>query len=114
MVSEGVKSHPQLAEIVDMVNLGVPDRKLSEKSLKYKSKLPTKTVFIGFAETATGLGHAVFNHFEDAIYIHTTREEMLNMEPSFFFEEEHSHATSHRVYVPNRNPIRCGDFCLSR
>ena len=92
--------HPQLTEIVQMVNSGVPDRKLSATSLAYKAKLPTKTVFIGFAETATGLGHAVFNHFEDAIYIHTTREEILNMEPSFYFEEEHSHATSHRVYAP--------------
>ena len=112
MVSEGEKSHPQLAEIVDMVNLGVPDRKLSEKSLKYKSKLPTKTVFIGFAETATGLGHAVFNHFEDTIYIHTTREEMLNMEPSFFFEEEHSHATSHRAYVPTETLSDAETFVL--
>lgn len=98
--SEGEKPHPQLNEIVQMVNSGVPNRALSEKSLAYKAKLPTNTVFIGFAETATGLGHAVFNHFHDATYIHTTREEILNLQPSFYFEEEHSHATSHRVYAP--------------
>lgn len=98
--SEGEKPHPQLSEIVQMVNSGVPDRALSAKSLTYKANLPTKTVFIGFAETATGLGHAVFNHFHDATYIHTTREEILNVQPSFYFEEEHSHATSHRVYAP--------------
>ncbi|WP_246096881.1 phosphoribosyltransferase domain-containing protein [Psychrobacillus soli] len=98
--SEGEKPHPQLNEIVQMVNSGVPDRALSATSLAYKAKLPTKTVFIGFAETATGLGHAVFNHFHDAAYIHTTREEILHLEPSFYFEEEHSHATSHRVYAP--------------
>lgn len=98
--NEGEKPHPQLSKIVKMVNTGIPDRTLSAKSLAYKAKLPTKTVFIGFAETATGLGHAVFNHFHDATYIHTTREEILNLKPSFYFEEEHSHATSHRVYAP--------------
>lgn len=38
-------------------------------------KLDETTLFIGFAETATALGHAVFNTFQsNAIYIHTTRE----------------------------------------
>lgn len=99
MENEGEMKHPQLNSIVEMVNSGVPDRILSEKSLSYKSKLPTNTVFIGFAETATGLGHSVFNHFQDANYIHTTREEMIDILPSFYFEEEHSHATSHLVYA---------------
>ena len=99
MESEINKSHPRLSEIVEMVNSGVPNRGLSVETLKYKTKLPTKTLFIGFAETATGLGHAVFNHFQDAHYIHTTREELADMQPSFYFEEEHSHATSHRVYA---------------
>nr|WP_245827661.1 phosphoribosyltransferase domain-containing protein [Paenisporosarcina indica] len=26
-------------------------------------------------ETAAGLGHSVFNHFQEAKYLHTTREE---------------------------------------
>lgn len=58
------------------------------------------TTFIGFAETATALGHAVFSAFENnAKYIHTTREQ-INERPSVInFEEEHSHATSHRVYA---------------
>lgn len=102
MENEGQKPHPQLNEIAEMVNSGISNRQLSAESLAYKTKLPTKTVFIGFAETATGLGHAVFNHFQEAIYIHTTREEMLEIEPSFYFEEEHSHATSHRVYASEK------------
>lgn len=99
MESVGKKKHPQLSEIVEMINTGVPNRSLSAESLTYKTKMSSETVFIGFAETATGLGHAVFNHFSDAIYIHTTREEMTDIKPSFHFEEEHSHATSHRVYA---------------
>ena len=99
MESEGESKHPELTSIVEMVNSGIPNRILSETSLAYKSKLPTKTVFIGFAETATGLGHSVFNHFKEANYLHTTREEMTDISPSFYFEEEHSHATSHLVYA---------------
>lgn len=99
MENEGLPAHPQLLDIIRMIDSGKPDRTLSFSSLKYRVKLPTNTVFIGFAETATGLGHAVFNHFDEAQYIHTTREEITNLSPSFVFEEEHSHATSHRVYA---------------
>ena len=58
------------------------------------------TTFIGFAETATALGHAVFSTFENnAKYIHTTREQINERTSIINFEEEHSHATSHRVYA---------------
>lgn len=62
--------------------------------------LPQPTTFIGFAETATALGHAVFSTFENnAKYIHTTREQINERISIIDFEEEHSHATSHRVYA---------------
>jgi hypothetical protein len=57
-------------------------------------------VVIGFAETATSLGHAFFDCFEDAEYFHTTREDMDHLTSCITFEEEHSHATSHRCYIP--------------
>jgi hypothetical protein len=57
-------------------------------------------VVIGFAETATALGHAFFDCFESGEYFHTTREEIASLTPSITFEEEHSHATSHRCYIP--------------
>jgi hypothetical protein len=57
-------------------------------------------VIIGFAETATSLGHAFFDCFEKAEYFHTTREEIAGLQSSITFEEEHSHATSHRCYIP--------------
>lgn len=102
MEDEGLDGHPLVNEIIQMINSEIPNRQLSLDSFAYKTELPNKTVFIGFAETATGLGHAVFHHFENAHYIHTTREEILHMEPSFYFEEEHSHATSHSVYAPEQ------------
>ncbi|KGM44745.1 phosphoribosyltransferase family protein [Neobacillus niacini] len=57
-------------------------------------------VVIGFAETATSLGHSFFDCFEEGEYFHTTREEIGNLTPFITFEEEHSHATSHRCYIP--------------
>jgi len=56
-------------------------------------------VIIGFAETATALGQAFFSAFKKADYFHTTREMISNEDPVITFEEEHSHATSHRCYI---------------
>jgi hypothetical protein len=56
-------------------------------------------VIIGFAETATALGQAFFASFKKADYFHTTREVIADRTPVITFEEEHSHATSHRCYV---------------
>ena len=62
---------------------------------------PTKRLrIIGFAETATALGHAFFDAFTgDVRYVHTTREQLVGEQPAITFEEEHSHASSHRLYV---------------
>lgn len=56
-------------------------------------------IIIGFAETATALGHSFFEAFRKADFFHTTRESFPDVVPTITFEEEHSHATSHRVYV---------------
>ncbi|AKL96739.1 hypothetical protein CACET_c32950 [Clostridium aceticum] len=69
--------------------------------------LPEPTIFIGFAETATALGHAVFDCFSHGgTYIHTTRERIPEMESLISFEEEHSHATSHRYYSIDENLLK--------
>lgn len=100
MDNASLAPHPQAKELARMIGTGVPCRKTSIESLDYTAVLPKKTVFIGMAETATGLGHAVFHHFDNAAFVHTTREEIIGQNPSFVFEEEHSHATSHKVYAP--------------
>jgi len=64
-----------------------------------KFHLEEETLFIGFAETATALGHSVFDAFkENAYYIHTTRDEIKAYSDPIQFKEEHSHATDHNVY----------------
>ncbi|WP_315115177.1 phosphoribosyltransferase family protein [uncultured Clostridium sp.] len=68
-----------------------------------KLKLNNKTLFIGFAETATGIAQAIFNNFSNATYIHTTRENITSIPSSFLFKEEHSHATDHVIFPKNSN-----------
>jgi len=67
--------------------------------LNQRHKLKEKTLFIGFAETATGLAHSVFSAFENAYFVTTTREEVSSIRSVFDFKEEHSHATDHRCYL---------------
>ncbi|MET9488994.1 phosphoribosyltransferase domain-containing protein [Nocardia sp. NPDC006630] len=52
-------------------------------------------VVLGFAETATGLGHIVAARIEAQCYLHSTRREVPEAETLTGFEEGHSHATSH-------------------
>lgn len=101
MEKSGIIPPPQAARLAEMIGKGASDVELMKSALEYRVALPEKTLFIGMAETATGLGHSVFQHFEESSYIHTTREDIAGLTPSFIFEEEHSHATSHRVYAPD-------------
>lgn len=86
-------------EIIEAI---VCQKKMEEIYTKLKLQpfpLPEKAIFIGFAETATALGHSVFDCFSDnGVYIHTTRESIVELETLISFEEEHSHATAHRLY----------------
>ncbi|MGI8531658.1 MAG: phosphoribosyltransferase domain-containing protein, partial [Geodermatophilaceae bacterium] len=56
---------------------------------------PAGTVVLGYAETATGLGHAVAEALPGCYYLHSTRQEVQGVTPAAGFEEEHSHATDH-------------------
>lgn len=57
-------------------------------------------VAIGYAETATGLGRLVAGNI-GSYYIHSTRHVGDGTDSYRSFEEEHSHATSHRM-LPHR------------
>ncbi len=88
----------------------IVDNLLSEDYEKLKtaySLLKEETLFIeeepiiiAFAETATALGHAVFDSLEKAYFITTTREKVREEDPTLIFEEEHSHAVDQRCYLP--------------
>ncbi|NEC67810.1 phosphoribosyltransferase [Streptomyces sp. SID9727] len=54
-----------------------------------------RAVVLGYAETATGLGHSVADGLGAAPYLHSTRRPVPGVARAGGFEEAHSHATSH-------------------
>ncbi|AWK74730.1 phosphoribosyltransferase [Rhodococcus oxybenzonivorans] len=54
-------------------------------------------VVLGFAETATGLGHCVAARLHARCYLHSTRRDVPQVGTFAGFEEGHSHATSHQL-----------------
>jgi adenine/guanine phosphoribosyltransferase-like PRPP-binding protein len=57
-------------------------------------RLDARAVVLGYAETATALGHVVADAL-GADYLHSTRRAVAGVSPIGGFEEEHSHATRH-------------------
>ncbi|MFI8187727.1 phosphoribosyltransferase [Streptomyces sp. NPDC085946] len=67
-----------------------------------------EAVVLGYAETATGLGHAVADGIGVAPYLHSTRRPVPGVAPAGGFEESHSHATSH-LLLPEDPALLVGD-----
>ncbi|MFI0740829.1 phosphoribosyltransferase [Streptomyces sp. NPDC021100] len=67
-----------------------------------------RAVVLGYAETATGLGHSVADGLGTAPYLHSTRRTVAGVAPAGGFEEEHSHATSH-LLLPEDPRFFAGD-----
>lgn len=57
----------------------------------------SKVLVIGFAETATGLGMSAAAAIKNSTFYTTTRED-VDLQNLLTFEEEHSHATTHKMY----------------
>ncbi|WP_414506139.1 phosphoribosyltransferase [Streptomyces sp. NEAU-L66] len=67
-----------------------------------------RSVVLGYAETATGLGHSVADGLALAPYLHSTRRPVTGVAQVGGFEEEHSHATSH-LLLPENRELLSGD-----
>ncbi|MBI5173377.1 MAG: phosphoribosyltransferase domain-containing protein [Candidatus Melainabacteria bacterium] len=73
---------------------------------KLADDLPGPILFVGMAEYAISLGQGVYEAYhartgrEDILYIHSTRYR-LSRESFIDFQEEHSHAPAHILYVPD-------------
>ena len=62
-----------------------------------------KILVIGFAETATAIGHAVARMLPQCKYVMTTtREDITGSRELITFEEEHSHATTQKLLFWNK------------
>ncbi|MFE9644146.1 phosphoribosyltransferase [Streptomyces sp. NPDC006365] len=71
----------------------------------------SRAVVLGYAETATGLGHSVADGLGLAPYLHSTRRPVEGVERAGGFEESHSHATSH-LLLPEKPGLLAGDGAL--
>ncbi|MDF3297333.1 phosphoribosyltransferase [Streptomyces tropicalis] len=67
-----------------------------------------RAVVLGYAETATGLGHSVADGLGLAPCLHSTRRPVPGVAPAGGFEEAHSHATSH-LLLPEDPALLSGD-----
>lgn len=65
-------------------------------------------VVLGYAETATGLGHCVADGMGAVPCLHSTRRPVEGVAPAGGFEESHSHATSH-LLLPEDPRLLAGD-----
>ena len=66
---------------------------------------------LGFAETATGLGHTVATALDARCYVHSTRRTVPGMTVHGEFEEGHSHATDH-LLMPTSADLLGGELPL--
>ncbi|MFE6846382.1 phosphoribosyltransferase [Streptomyces sp. NPDC057686] len=91
LVSQVLGKHvPQSPEAVYAAGHG-----LGERVRALLGDDAASAVVLGYAETATGLGHCVADGLGAAPYLHSTRRPVPGVEPAGGFEEAHSHATSH-------------------
>ncbi|AXG77631.1 phosphoribosyltransferase [Streptomyces paludis] len=91
LVSNVLGKHvPQRPEVVYGTGLG-----LGERVRRLLGAEVARAVVLGYAETATGLGHAVADGIRHAPYLHSTRRPVPGVARAGGFEESHSHATSH-------------------
>ncbi|MFF9500755.1 phosphoribosyltransferase [Streptomyces sp. NPDC014656] len=67
-----------------------------------------RAVVLGYAETATALGHAVADGLGTAPYLHSTRRPVAGAATAGGFEESHSHATSH-LLLPEDPELLAGE-----
>ncbi|WP_327419220.1 phosphoribosyltransferase [Streptomyces sp. NBC_01233] len=92
LVSQVLGKHvPQSPQTVYAAGYGLGER---VRALLGEDGAATAVV-LGYAETATGLGHCVADGLGRAPYLHSTRRPVPGVEPAGGFEEAHSHATSH-------------------
>ncbi|WP_346045969.1 phosphoribosyltransferase family protein [Actinomadura chokoriensis] len=74
---------------------GAPGAAARLRDLMRAPRVPVDAIVLGYAETATALGHSVADALGGAYYLHSTRRPVPGFATYGGFEEEHSHATSH-------------------
>ncbi|MER8233552.1 phosphoribosyltransferase [Streptomyces sp. NPDC094049] len=105
LVSSVLGKHvPQRPSVVHGAGLALGRRVLALLGAEEAAR----AVVLGYAETATALGHAVADGIGHAPYLHSTRRPVAGVATAGGFEESHSHATSH-LLLPEDPGLLTGD-----
>jgi hypothetical protein len=90
--------HTALATLHAVTTSAVQNRKASTPPAGIQAD-PTAPgpLVVGFAETATALGHCVADALDAPTYLHTTRRRDPDETGAVEFREEHSHAVQHAL-----------------
>ncbi|MGU3436241.1 phosphoribosyltransferase family protein [Actinomycetes bacterium M1A6_2h] len=108
LVQPGLRKNPRRAHLLVSTVLGkhipvTPDVVIDTGALlgslcaQLLCDNASNVVVLGFAETATGLGHCVATRLNARSYVHSTRRVVPGVPVFGAFEEGHSHATDHRL-----------------
>lgn len=112
LVELGLRRNPRRAHLlvstvlgkhlpVDPVAVLAAADKLGDLIAAALGDAASQAVVLGFAETATGLGHCVAARINARCYLHSTRRPVPGAEVWARFEEGHSHATDHMLQPSN-------------
>ncbi|MDT4938469.1 MAG: hypothetical protein QOG80_2140 [Pseudonocardiales bacterium] len=106
LVEVAIRRNPRRAQLLVSTVLGKHIPADPRSVLAAGSRLGTRVrttldgalpaLVLGYAETATALGHCVARTL-GARYVHSTRRIVPGVVPTGTFEEEHSHSTGHRL-----------------
>lgn len=99
----------QTDAFIHYINEPTLDTKMIREAMNVFYEPHERVAVLGFAETATGLGMAVASAIKGSYYLHTTREAITQYESLLQFEEEHSHATTHRCYPMDQEQLKTMD-----
>ncbi|MBQ2937908.1 MAG: phosphoribosyltransferase domain-containing protein [Clostridia bacterium] len=78
------------------------------KSIIKSTTQNEKVIVVGFAETATAIGHYIASSLSNCIYyMQTTREQIPNATSLLEFKEEHSHAMEQFLYGDISELTKC-------
>ncbi|MFC5750116.1 phosphoribosyltransferase [Actinomadura rugatobispora] len=93
--SDAEHEHAEYGALLGEALRGRPGAAADLCDLLRERREPVDAVVLGYAETATALGHSVADALGGACYLHSTRRPVAGFGTYGGFEEEHSHATSH-------------------
>ncbi|MHA6615605.1 phosphoribosyltransferase family protein [Pseudonocardia sp. DLS-67] len=112
LVADALADRPARALPVPLLHAAVGGDRTAAGALHIAARAaigePPDALVLGFAETATALGHCVAEGLGGADVLHSTRRPVPGFGTAGSFSEEHSHATDHLLLPAGPRLLRGG------